>query len=56
MNTHRMMKAALFVEPGRIVPDDKPTTIGGTGVHILRGGYELFAHQRDGVLQMAITP
>ena len=50
----RMMKAALFVEPGRIALDDKPipdvgandaliristTTICGTDVHILRGEY-----------------
>ena len=50
----RMMKAALFVEPGRIVLDDKPipevgpldalirvttTTICGTDVHILKGEY-----------------
>jgi threonine dehydrogenase-like Zn-dependent dehydrogenase len=50
----RMMKAAVFVEPGRIVLDDKPlpavgpldalvrittTTICGTDVHILRGEY-----------------
>lgn len=50
----RMMKAAIFVEPGRIVLDDKPipevgpldalikittTTICGTDVHILKGEY-----------------
>jgi len=50
----RMMKAALFVEPGRIALDDKPipdvrpndalvrittTTICGTDVHILKGEY-----------------
>ena len=50
----RMMKAALFVEPGRIVLDDKPmpdvgpndalikittTTICGTDIHILKGEY-----------------
>ncbi len=49
-----MMKAAVFVEPGRIVIDDKPvpdvgpldalmrvttTTICGTDVHILKGEY-----------------
>jgi alcohol dehydrogenase len=49
-----MMKAAIFVEPGRIVLDDKPipdigpqdalirvttTTICGTDVHILKGEY-----------------
>ncbi|MBV9835884.1 MAG: NAD(P)-dependent alcohol dehydrogenase [Alphaproteobacteria bacterium] len=49
-----LMKAAVFVEPGRIVIDDKPvpdvgpldalvrittTTICGTDVHILRGEY-----------------
>jgi len=49
-----MMKAAVFVEPGRIVLDDKPmpnvgsndalirlttTTICGTDVHILKGEY-----------------
>ena len=48
------MKAAVFVEPGRIVLDDKPmpdigpldalirittTTICGTDVHILKGEY-----------------
>ena len=48
------MKAAIFVEPGRIVLDDKPvpdvgpldalmrvttTTICGTDVHILKGEY-----------------
>lgn len=50
----RMMKAAVFAEPGRIVLDDKPvpeigpldalvrittTTICGTDVHILKGEY-----------------
>lgn len=50
----RMMKAALFVEPGKIVLDDKPmpdvgpndalikittTTICGTDIHILKGEY-----------------
>jgi alcohol dehydrogenase len=50
----QMMKAAIFVEPGRIVLDDKPvpdvgpldalvkittTTICGTDVHILKGEY-----------------
>ena len=50
----RMMKAALFVEPGRIALDEKPipdvgptdalirmttTTICGTDVHILKGEY-----------------
>ncbi|WP_373488530.1 NAD(P)-dependent alcohol dehydrogenase [Blastomonas sp.] len=50
----RMMKVAIFVEPGRIVLDDKPvpdvgpldalikittTTICGTDVHILKGEY-----------------
>lgn len=49
-----MMKAAIFVEPGRIEIDDKPipdigpndalmrvttTTICGTDVHILKGEY-----------------
>ena len=48
------MKAAIFVEPGRIVLDDKPvpdvgpldalmrvttTTLCGTDVHILKGAY-----------------
>ncbi len=47
-----MMKAAIFVEPGRIVLDDKPmpdvgpqdalmrvttSTICGTDIHILKG-------------------
>ena len=55
------MKAAEFVEPGRLVIEDKPipdvgppdalirittTTICGTDVHI----------QRDGVLEVALTP
>lgn len=50
----KMIKAALFVEPGRIVLDDKPmpdvgpndalmrvttTTICGTDIHILKGEY-----------------
>ena len=50
-----MMKAAVFVEPGRIVLSDKPipdvgvtdalirittTTICGTDVHILEGEYQ----------------
>ena len=50
----KMMKAAVFVEPGRVVLDDKPipdvgandallrittTTICGTDVHILKGEY-----------------
>lgn len=50
----RMMKAAIFVEPGRIVLDEKPvpevgpldallrittTTICGTDIHILKGEY-----------------
>jgi threonine dehydrogenase-like Zn-dependent dehydrogenase len=49
-----MMKAAMFIEPGRIVVDDKPipdvgpldalvkvttTTVCGTDVHILKGEY-----------------
>jgi len=53
-NLMPMMKAAVFVEPGRIVLDDKPvpevgpldalmrittTTICGTDVHILKGEY-----------------
>ncbi|CAN5347339.1 NAD(P)-dependent alcohol dehydrogenase [soil metagenome] len=53
-NTRRMMKAAVFVESGRIVLQDKPipdvgpndallrittTTICGTDVHILKGEY-----------------
>ena len=52
--TRKMMKAAVFVEPGRIVLEDKPipdvgpndalirittTTICGTDVHILKGDY-----------------
>ncbi len=54
----RMMKAAVFVEPGRIVLDEKPvpdigpldalmrittTTICGTDVHILKGEYPVEA-------------
>lgn len=54
VNTRRMMKAAVFVEPGRIVLQDKPipdvgpndallrittTTICGTDIHILKGEY-----------------
>ena len=50
----KKMKAAIFIEPGRIVLDEKPvpdigpldalirittTTICGTDVHILRGEY-----------------
>jgi alcohol dehydrogenase len=50
----RKMKAAVFVEPGRIVLDEKPiptvglldalvrittTTICGTDVHIMKGEY-----------------
>ena len=50
----KMMKAAIFVEPGRIVLDEKPvpevgpldalirittTTICGTDIHILKGEY-----------------
>ena len=53
-NTKAMMKAAIFVEPGRIELDDKPipevgpldaliritlTTICGTDLHILKGEY-----------------
>lgn len=53
-NAMALMKAAVFVEPGRIVLDDKPipdvgpldalvkittTTICGTDVHILKGEY-----------------
>lgn len=53
-----MMKAAIFVEPGRIVLDDKPvpdvgpldalirittTTICGTDIHILKGEYPVAA-------------
>ncbi len=52
----KMMKAAIFVEPGRIVLEDKPipdvgptdalirittTTICGTDVHILKGEYQV---------------
>jgi alcohol dehydrogenase len=51
-----MMRAAVFVEPGRIVLDDKPipdvgsndalirlttTTICGTDIHILKGEYPI---------------
>jgi D-arabinose 1-dehydrogenase-like Zn-dependent alcohol dehydrogenase len=99
------MKATIFVEPNRIVLDEKPipdigpadalirittTTICGTDVHILKGEYPvqkgltvghepvcvieklgaavhryregqrviagLFAHQRDGVLKIAMPP
>ena len=54
MTTGPSMKAAIFVEPGRIVLDDKPvpevgptdalmrvttTTICGTDIHILKGEY-----------------
>lgn len=54
MNTRQMMRAAVFVEPGRIELADKPlpdvgpndalvritlTTICGTDVHILKGEY-----------------
>jgi alcohol dehydrogenase len=54
MSMTQMMRAAIFVEPGRIVLDDKPmpqvgpldalikvttTTICGTDVHILKGEY-----------------
>lgn len=80
------MKAAVFVEPGRIVSGQKPifdvgrldarlrvtrTTICGTDVHVLRGeypvsngrftldrseeAYDLFANQRDGVPEVAIS-
>ena len=56
------MKAAIFVEPGRIVLDDKPvpdvgaldalvrittTTICGTDIHILKGEYPV-AKEVDG--------
>ena len=51
--TQKKMKAAIFVEPGRIVLDEKPipdpgpldalirvtTTICGTDIHILKGEY-----------------
>ena len=39
-----MMKAAVFVEPGRFKLDD------------IEKAYELFGNQRDGVLKVAITP
>lgn len=54
MNARSKMKAAIFVEPGRIVLEDKPvpdvgptdalmrittTTICGTDIHILKGEY-----------------
>ena len=54
MTTKSRMKAAIFIEPGRIVLDDKPvpdvgptdalmkvttTTICGTDIHILKGEY-----------------
>ncbi|WP_274610349.1 hypothetical protein [Pseudomonas sp. TH31] len=37
------MKAAIFVEKNRIVLED------------IEAAYELFAHQRDGVMKVAIT-
>ena len=57
------MKAAIFVEPGRIVLESKPvpdvgpldalvrittTTICGTDVHILKGEYPVRRLQGDG--------
>ena len=56
------MKAAVFVEPGRIVLDEKPvpevgpldalvrittTTICGTDVHILKGEYRCAGASRS---------
>lgn len=40
------MRAAVFLGPGRIVLDEDQ----------IEQAYELFAHQRDGVLKVAITP
>ena len=65
------MKAAVFVEPGRIVLDEKPipdvgpldalirittTTICGTDIHILKGGYPVtpgltIGHEPVGIIE-----
>jgi hypothetical protein len=57
------MKAAVFVEPGKIVLDEKPIPHVGPGdvthrfkLDQIEQAYELFANQRDGVLKVAITP
>jgi hypothetical protein len=42
------VKAAVFVEPGRIFLDDKPVPDVGP--------LDLFSHQRTGVLKVVITP
>ena len=67
----KTIKATAFVEPERIELREKPvpevgsldallrvttTTLCGTEVHVMKGGYELFAHQRDGVMKVVITP
>ncbi|MGA0532683.1 hypothetical protein [Hansschlegelia sp. KR7-227] len=41
------MKAAVFVQAGRIVLDKPVPDV---------GPHDLFSHQRDGVLKVAITP
>ncbi len=66
-----MMKAAIFVEPGRIVLEDKPipdvgacdallrittTTIRGTDIHILKGEYPVarrltIGHEPVGIIE-----
>ena len=45
-----MMKAAVFVERGRIVLEDKKIPDAGPNDALMR-----FANQRDGVLKVAIS-
>ncbi len=47
-----ILKAALVVDPGRIVLDEKSGANDGQ----IEDAYERFANQRDGVLNIAMTP
>ena len=56
------MKAAIFIKPGRIVLDEKPIPDIGSLDALVRlttttiCGTDVFGHQQDGVLKVAITP
>lgn len=57
------MKAAIFVEPDRIVLDEKPIPDVGPLDALIRfkldqieEAHDLFANQREGFLNVAISP
>lgn len=49
------MKAAIFVEPGRIGLDEKPPVTHRFRLDEIEAAHELFAHQRGGVMKVAIA-